>query len=599
MFGLPQRGAAGRWTHVRRLTGALGLSWIGFVTAASAATTGGTVPSAPNTPRVIVADIDSGINPYHDFYYAGSEIYPDHAPASVTQEVLDALGVKPGNVVTLTRTGDIAADIAADQAFWDSVQPHELYYFKGTNIIATSYAGEGLAPLLPTTAKSEHGVGTSAAALAGNPDAVLLFIETEGDLGNDAAHDLAFLHPDVDIVTTSYGVSIPYTGFPLPETRAFHDTYLGVVEMGKLHFSSGGNAPGLTPLRAGAGPWWSIGVGGLEEGSSEGDTLISGVFPDFVSDFTQTLPYCMDCESGLEPYVGGTSFSTPRAAGVASRVLLEARQRLGHVGGITLVNDQPVMAHGRGFTVSNWFLRRALEQAAWIPGIEDYDPIEGVFDLGGLPINPLAPWLQIGWGDVTADPEKNVVQKALGHLNLGTTLNEKDSGYCNFQTFIILSRQTYWNDIAPFLPDVLGGDETGTTPAADPFIYCENSFGAPAANDPGGQPVDSDGDSVVDGLDNCPTVANADQADTDDDGIGDLCDDGSVTPTPTPTPTPSPTPTATPSATPTPTATPSPTPTPTNSSAGAQGESGGGAIGWLPLLLLGGFGVLRRRVRAR
>ena len=36
--------------------------------------------------------------------------------------------------------------------------------------------------------------------------------------------------------------------------------------------------------------------------------------------------------------------------------------------------------------------------------------------------------------------------------------------------------------------------------------------------------VDSDGDGIVDGLDNCPHQANPDQHDEDRDGIGDVCD---------------------------------------------------------------------------
>ena len=35
---------------------------------------------------------------------------------------------------------------------------------------------------------------------------------------------------------------------------------------------------------------------------------------------------------------------------------------------------------------------------------------------------------------------------------------------------------------------------------------------------------DTDNDGILDDVDNCPTVANADQTDTDNDGIGDACD---------------------------------------------------------------------------
>lgn len=47
--------------------------------------------------------------------------------------------------------------------------------------------------------------------------------------------------------------------------------------------------------------------------------------------------------------------------------------------------------------------------------------------------------------------------------------------------------------------------------------------------------VDTDGDGILDCRDNCPAVANADQADSDNDGVGDACEDA---PAPSPYPPP-------------------------------------------------------------
>lgn len=60
--------------------------------------------------------------------------------------------------------------------------------------------------------------------------------------------------------------------------------------------------------------------------------------------------------------------------------------------------------------------------------------------------------------------------------------------------------------------DLIDNDE-----GSDPFTLDEGS------SDPVGQ--DSDGDGIDDFEDNCPDVPNPDQLDTDDDGIGDACDD--------------------------------------------------------------------------
>jgi cell wall-associated NlpC family hydrolase len=78
-------------------------------------------------------------------------------------------------------------------------------------------------------------------------------------------------------------------------------------------------------------------------------------------------------------------------------------------------------------------------------------------------------------------------------------------------------------------------------------------------------PVDGDADGLPDAADNCPGVANGDQADADGNGIGDACDAPSPAPDPTAPPVDAPateTATATATATATPAATPPPPPTP-------------------------------------
>lgn len=62
-------------------------------------------------------------------------------------------------------------------------------------------------------------------------------------------------------------------------------------------------------------------------------------------------------------------------------------------------------------------------------------------------------------------------------------------------------------------PDQADSDEDGIGDACD-----EDSGG-------GGDPTDTDGDGIPDDEDNCPGTPNADQTDTDGDGEGDACDE--------------------------------------------------------------------------
>lgn len=442
-------------TPTLRRAGLLSAALVAVTVAAPAS-----ADSHPPEPRVVVAVIDSPSNPYHSFFNADGDLYDGEEPSSVTPEVLAEFGIGPSQVIELTRTGDFAADFAKDRASFDAIRRGEPYWFKGTNVIGISFSPNDKQRLRPDGTTSAHGVGTTAAVLTANPEAVVVVVESpSGSLvppgfgTSPLGEQWAFSHPAVDLVSTSYGPpGSPPLGYHL------NDSYEGVVTHGKLHFGAADNSPALSSVDATAGPWWSIGVAGYGEGSSEGRTLSSGSYPDVVGDFTQTLPYCRSCQSGTRS-VSGTSFATPRAAGTASRALLEARRTVGHLGGITSADGTPVMVSSEALTVSNWQLRRALEEAASYPTTAEYKPG------ADAPVLDAAPWATTGWGAVTPDPGKGVVRETLAHLGLGAApTRTKSAAACAFMTGNITARHAYWDLVAPYSQSRL------TT--SDPYEYC-------------------------------------------------------------------------------------------------------------------------------
>lgn len=377
------------------------------------------LPPAP-APRVVVADVDSGINPYHRAFRGNN----------VTPSVLAEFGITEDQIIDL---GPTPASAATDFAGVERGKP---YWFRGTNIIGISF-DTSATPIMGDPG-DEHGTGTAGAVLAANPEAVVVMVEGTGVA---EAESWAFSNAAVDVVTTSYG----FPGSP-PLGLALTDSYAGVVKNGKMHFGASDNSPALSPFDGTSGPWWSVGVAGFHEGSGEGRETLSGNVADFVSDFRQDLPYCVDCTSGTQE-VSGTSFATPRSAGVASKVILEARKAAGYTGGISGGALVP------GATpVTTWTVRRALEEAASIPPLSAYDPATAALDdVGSAPVVEPAAFAQTGWG--LLNPA--VVPAALQQLQGAPPV--KDAATCQFNLAAFDARVAYW-DNEP-LTESSGGSE--------------------------------------------------------------------------------------------------------------------------------------------
>ena len=438
------------------LLSACGGSGPADTTRSSSLTEGASNPAATvstGSARVVAAVIDSAINPYHEAFHAGGPIYGSSAPSAVTPDVLAAFGIDAAHTLTLTRTGDFARDVAADAAQWARVKSGEAYWVRGTNLILVGFDAGGLPLLKPDASKDPHGVGTSAALLSAAPNSVLVFVE--GTVA--ASEQFAFSHPAIDIVSTSYGTpgSIPLA------SQALSGSYEGVVQGGKLHVGASDNSPALATFDGTAGPWWSVGVAGYDD-TTAGREAGSGTAPDFLASFTQSLPYCMDCETGLTT-VSGTSFATPRSAGVAAQVLQRTRFAFGHAGGITgVATGQPLMAKNGNLSVTVWQLRRALERAAIQPSATGFSPNGNT----SLPVSPVLPAAQVGWGVLSPDAATGTINRAVDVL-LGRDVPDASApGTCDTQTALLQARRLYWDTVNPLSPSFQNA------PATSPLVTC-------------------------------------------------------------------------------------------------------------------------------
>ena len=385
----------------------------------------GQPPSSDWRPYSVVAPIDTGINVYHD-HFRTEEVYPEW--------LLNGLGVTKTCEPTFEGTWQERYEADKDVC-WDTITTSDIVYFKGTKIIGTSPDGGTDIHILDDPSDG-HGTAVTGAVLDANPDAVIFFVEgfsTEAVLA-------AGNQPLVDIVTTSFGAigSLPVPGI---ETG----THQTVVVNNKIHTGAADNTPSPAVQDATAGPPWSIGIAGYaEEGDDQKETM-SGSYPDIAADWTQVLPNHDDVDGYHE--TSGTSFATPRTAGILSFVLEHLRGEVGDMGsGASSENRSGLLVDGvwpegnpnagSEVGITNAVVRNALNLSAWYPSFSTWDPSAGT-----MPISPVAPCTQVGWGVVNMSN----IQPMIEHLNGTQTMPDRPGDVELCMQINQEAREAYWN----------------------------------------------------------------------------------------------------------------------------------------------------------
>lgn len=298
-------------------------------------------------PRVVVADIDTGINPYHvEFRDTSPEAYA-HPSTYIPGFPADA----PALALTFD-AADYNASVLADCAVWQGVEPGKLYWIPGTRIIGAITFDEEFAKdcdpegkKFPAGILDPQGHGTmTASRVAGKtyslcPECKLVFVQGFDSKSMLYAAQLGF----VDLQTNSWG-ALPTDyrtdGTPLEDQGFSGLDRSEVIEAARTHptFVAGGNGLlgffGVTGHPAYfddiAGPQGIIMVGGHDGGRFTPWTM---TMPHVVADANwHPAAKHRSYDAGDDKTGGGTSGATPFAAGTFARMILDARKLVGDTG---------------------------------------------------------------------------------------------------------------------------------------------------------------------------------------------------------------------------------------------------------------------------
>lgn len=343
-------------------------------------------------PFVVVAVVDTGINPYHVEFRrpdltAHPATYVEGFPGSARRLDL-ALGEK-----------DLERARNADSSDWRNVETRELYWIPGTNIVGAIDIEDD-----PFRFMDTRGHGTAVASLAGGkvsgpPTDDVLIVAVNG---LDEGLEWAAAQPWIDVITNSWSNLTPVTDRTAEASRA-------AVENGKVVCFASGNLAAPLWFIEGQGPSWHVNVGAASP-KSRGEHYYTG-YPNDVLGFSGTPAASHESTSGTQEF-GGTSAATPSVCGLMATTLARARAAVGdgrqgpQRGALAAGRGDGAFEDGR---LTRLELEDAVQSTAEAAS-SDVDPSEPLV----VPAAGPAAFLRGGYGIVDAGTIRHALRVLLG-----------------------------------------------------------------------------------------------------------------------------------------------------------------------------------------
>lgn len=412
--------------------------------------------------RVVVAVLDTGVNPYHETYRRPGIELP-------LAEFANATDGRIPRAVNLTFSDNLTANLLADAAVWDGIESEELVWFRDTNVIGYSMGayegGEGPFagdPEVPILDEHGHGTATSDTVLDAWPDAIIVMVEQNAAAFDDQlpnSYAWAAKQPWIDVISASMGMhgNAPEP-FYLYQAAAAQRAAWG---SGKVFVNSAGNDPSATPTDGTDGSPFVLAITGSQAGGKGKELMSSHAYSDYASNYTVTAALHTSVTADEE--TGGTSFSCPNVAGTIAGAIHELRRGSGWTGGIADGELVPPL------DVDNGDVRDALNKtAAWVTGT---GYLLGFHYNGDVLVNPVAPWTQVGWGHL--DP--TFIPAIVDVVESGDyTLTGKKATGATYMRATYDARSAYWEGLVEtaepfFLPGRRQIEDPGAGPSGVPI----------------------------------------------------------------------------------------------------------------------------------